>query len=65
MSVVKTRKLDTLAKLFQAMRSRTTVCADKAIGQLLKLENQASFKKLSRWITKTLNSKYSFALSAH
>jgi len=36
MSGVKTRKLDTLAKLFEAMRSRTRICVDKTIGQLLK-----------------------------
>jgi len=31
----------------------------------LKLERHAGLKKLSRWITKTRHSKYSFALSAH
>jgi len=34
-------------------------------ANLLKLEHQAAFKKLSRWITKTRHSKYSFALSAN
>jgi len=48
MSGVKIRKLDTLAKVFQAMTSITIICADKTIGPLLKLDNQASFKKLSR-----------------
>jgi len=32
---------------------------------LLKFEHHASFKKLSRSITKTRGSKYNFALSAH
>jgi len=32
---------------------------------LLKLEHHAGLKKLSRWITKTGHSKYSFALNAH
>jgi len=34
-------------------------------GNLLKLEHHAGFKKLSRWITKTRHSKYSFALRAN
>jgi len=32
---------------------------------LLKLEHQAGFEKLSKWITAACHSKYSFALSAH
>jgi len=63
MSSEKARKLDTLGKLFQAMRSRTMLT--RLSVSLLKLEHHSDLKKLSRWITKTLHSKYSFALRAH
>jgi len=53
--VKKTTKLDTLEKLFQAMRSET---------MLTRLSDNLP-KKLSRWIMKTRHSKYSFALSVH
>jgi len=32
---------------------------------LLMLEHHAGLKKLSKWITKTRDCKYNFALSAH
>jgi len=39
---------------------------DKTISDnRLKLEHHAGLKNLSRWITKTRGSEYSFALSAH
>jgi len=34
-------------------------------ANLLQLELYAGFAKLTRWITKTRHSKYSFALSIH
>jgi len=37
----------------------------RLLDNLLKLVHHAGLKKLSRWITKTHHSKYSFALSAH
>jgi len=37
----------------------------KLSDDLPKLEHHAGLEKLSRWIAKTLRSKYSFALSAH
>jgi len=55
-------KLDTLAKLFQA---EVEPNVDKTIGQLIKVITPRRLKKLSRWITKSRHSKYSFALSGH
>jgi len=37
----------------------------KLLHNLLKLEQHAGFKKLSRWITKTHHSKYSLAINAY
>ena len=37
----------------------------RLLDNLLKSEHHAGLKKLSRWITKTHHSKYSFARSAH
>jgi len=42
--VKKTRKLDTLAKLFQAVRSRITVYVDKTIGQTTKVKTPRDLK---------------------
>jgi len=38
---------------------------DTATGSSLELEHHAGFAKLTRWIMKTIHSKYSFALSIH
>jgi len=67
MSGEKTRKLDTLAKLFQTMRSTVELYVDltRLSDNLLKLNTTQALKNLSRWITKTRDSKYGFALSAH
>jgi len=57
------RKIDTLAKLFQAVRSR--IVLTRLSDNLLKLEHHARLKQLSRYITRSRHSKYSFALSPH
>jgi len=38
---------------------------DKTTGKLTKVRTPCRLKKLSRWITKTQHSKYSFAPRAH
>jgi len=38
---------------------------DKTIGQLRNVRTPRMLQKLSRWVTKTLGSKYNFTLSAH
>jgi len=48
MSGENTTKLHTLAKLFQAMRSRITVYVDKNIGQLTKVITPRSLKKTAK-----------------
>jgi len=54
----KTRKLDTR----KTVSSDEKNCVDKTIGQLTNVRTPRRHKKLSRWITKTHHSKYSFAL---
>jgi len=48
MSGEKTRRLDTLAKLFHAMRSRTIYSLRRISDNLLKLEHHAGLKNWSR-----------------
>jgi len=36
----------------------------RLLDNSIKLEHHAGFKKMSRWITKSRHSEYSFALSA-
>jgi len=45
MSGEKTRELDNLAKLFQTIRSRTTVYVDMTIGQFTKVWTSRRLKK--------------------
>jgi len=57
----KAGKLDTLAKLFQAMRSRPKL--KTTIGQLTKVRTPRRLTKIEQMNYKICHSKYSFALA--
>jgi len=63
MSGEKTRKLDARKTVWS--NEKWNFMLTRLSDNLLKLEHHAGSKRLSRLITKTRHSKYSFAVRAH